>query len=341
MNNEYYDLLGVSKNATETEIKKAYRKLAIKYHPDKSPEDKKNEYTEKFKEITEAYEVLSDPKKKQIYDQFGKEAINDNGPQVDPFEMFNDIFGSMGGIPGMSGMPFPGMPGVNIRMGGMPGMPFPFPGNMQRQSTDVTVRVYISLNDVYNGVMKTVEFERHINGNNESKKVKISIPKGCPDNFKLVKRGLGNVYEDLPAGSLVIVVTYDDDPLFKVSNNHLIILKEIQFGTSLIGTKFLVKLPNGKEINFDVDGPIFNEDIRVIHGMGLPDQNGKNGDLVVKFEVERKAVFTKDQIKLIRKEFPLDKFTVGECETMKGVIPSENHDEDDDPNEGKVECNQS
>ena len=66
MNNEYYDLLGVSKNATETEIKKAYRKLAIKYHPDKSPEDKKNEYTEKFKEITEAYEVLSDPKKNKF-----------------------------------------------------------------------------------------------------------------------------------------------------------------------------------------------------------------------------------------------------------------------------------
>ena len=67
MSDSYYDLLGVSKSAEETEIKKAYRKLAIKYHPDKSPEDKKEEYTEKFKEISEAYEVLSDSDKRKKY----------------------------------------------------------------------------------------------------------------------------------------------------------------------------------------------------------------------------------------------------------------------------------
>ena len=66
MNTEYYDLLGVNKTATESEIKKAYRKLAIKYHPDKSPEDKKDEYTERFKQITEAYEVLSDNEKRKV-----------------------------------------------------------------------------------------------------------------------------------------------------------------------------------------------------------------------------------------------------------------------------------
>ena len=66
MSTEYYDLLGVSKNADEGEIKKAYRKLAIKYHPDKSPEDKKEEYTKKFQQISEAYEILSDTEKEKI-----------------------------------------------------------------------------------------------------------------------------------------------------------------------------------------------------------------------------------------------------------------------------------
>ena len=294
MNTEYYNLLGVNKTASENEIKKAYRKLAIKYHPDKSPEDKKDEYTEKFKEITEAYEVLSDSEKRKVYDKFGKEAINENGPQVDPFDLFNDIFGEnfggMGGIPGMGGMPgmagmhFAGMPGVNVRMGGMPGG-FAFHTNMRRQSSDVTVRVYVNLEDIYKGVSKTVEFTRNLDGKEDKKTVKISIPIGCPDNFKLVKRELGNVHDDLEPGNLVIVVTYEEHPEFKVSNNHLIMMKTIQYGTSVLGTKFLVKLPNSKEINFDVDGPIFNDDIKVIHGMGVRDQRGEMGDLVVRFEV--------------------------------------------------------
>ena len=337
MNTEYYDLLGISSNADESQIKKAYRKLAIKYHPDKSPEDKKEEYTEKFKEITEAYEVLSDAKKKKMYDQFGKDAINDNGPQIDPFDLFNNIFGE--GFPGMAGMPgmhFAGMPGVNVRMGG-----FPFPGaQMHRQSSDVTARIIISLEDVYNGTTKSVEIERYVKGETIKNKIKINIPKGCPDNFKMVKKGLGNEHDDLEPGNLILVVTYDDHPDFQVTNNHLILLKKVKFGTSMVGTKFLVTLPNKKEINFDVDGPIFNDDIRVIHGMGLPDQREICGDLVVKFEVERKVSFTKEQIKVIRNVFPLDKFLVGECETIKAELPRDDINEED-PNEGRVECNQS
>merc|ERR1711991_316645 len=96
MNTEYYELLGISRDANESEIKKAYRKLAIKYQPDKSPEDKKEEYTEKFKEISEAYEVLSDSDKRKKYDMFGKDAANmgDGGmPGGDPFDIFKQFFG--------------------------------------------------------------------------------------------------------------------------------------------------------------------------------------------------------------------------------------------------------
>ena len=79
MSEEYYDILGISKNATVNDIKKSYRKLAIKFHPDKNPGN--SEAEEKFKQISEAYEVLSDPKKREIYDKFGKEAAQGNaGP---------------------------------------------------------------------------------------------------------------------------------------------------------------------------------------------------------------------------------------------------------------------
>ena len=110
MSSEYYEILGLEKSCSESEIKKAYRKLAMKYHPDKSPEDKKDEYTEKFKEITEAYEVLSNKQKKSMYDKFGKDAVNGaagNMSGANPFDIFNEMFGSggMGGIPGMPPIP--------------------------------------------------------------------------------------------------------------------------------------------------------------------------------------------------------------------------------------------
>ncbi len=90
---DYYEILGVSRNATDEEIKKAYRKLAMQYHPDKNPGDKKAE--EKFKEINEAYEVLSDPQKRKMYDQFGHQAFGQGGFGQSPGFDFdiNDIFG--------------------------------------------------------------------------------------------------------------------------------------------------------------------------------------------------------------------------------------------------------
>ena len=108
---DYYEVLGVSKNATEDEIKKAYRKIAIKYHPDRNPDDKSAE--EKFKEAAEAYDVLHDPQKRQQYDQFGFDGPNMGGfggfgggagfSMDDIFSMFGDVFGGHGGFGGFGG----------------------------------------------------------------------------------------------------------------------------------------------------------------------------------------------------------------------------------------------
>lgn len=101
---DYYKLLGISKNATDAEIKKAYRKMAIKYHPDKNQGDKAAE--EKFKEISQAYEVLSDKNKRAQYDQFGHEAFTSSGRSThgfggggfhDPMDVFSQFFGNGGG----------------------------------------------------------------------------------------------------------------------------------------------------------------------------------------------------------------------------------------------------
>ena len=147
MKQDYYEILGVTKNASATEIKKAYRKKAIQYHPDKNPDDPKAE--EMFKKAAEAYEVLSDPNKKARYDQFGHAAFEGGGGfggggmnMEDIFSQFGDIFGSAfgGGFSGFGG----------------------FGGGGQRRvkGSNLRIRVKLTLEEVANGVEKKVKVKR-------------------------------------------------------------------------------------------------------------------------------------------------------------------------------------
>jgi len=336
MSTEYYDILGIQKNATANDIKKAYRKLAMKYHPDKNPDNPEAE--EKFKELSEAYEILSDTDKRQVYDKFGKDAVQGNGgPQVNPFDIFNNIFGGMQGMQGMQGMP--GMQGMH----GMQGMPFGMHQNMRRQSSDIITRVMVTLEEVFTGTTKEINIIKKNKGKNENVNFKIKIPPGCNDNTKMVQRGKGNIEEDLEPGNLVIVITYKEHEEFKVSDSHLVIIKKIKFGTSLLGTRFSVKLLDGRYINIDVSGPIFDGDMRAIQKYGLPGMNNhRNGDLVVKFEVEKELSFNKEQIKLITEFFPMDKFPVKDCDNVEAIDPelfdqqSNNPNQDNNPE--NVQC---
>ncbi len=150
---DYYEVLGVDKNASANDIKKAYRKLAIQYHPDKNPGDKEAE--EKFKEAAEAYGVLSDPDKKARYDQFGFEGLggaggaggfNGAGMDInDIFSMFGDIFGGRGGFGGFGGFG-----------GGGSSRPAKFRGSDQR------VKVKLTLQEIASGVTKKFKLKKYV-----------------------------------------------------------------------------------------------------------------------------------------------------------------------------------
>lgn len=147
---DYYEVLGVGKNASADEIKRAYRRMAIKYHPDKNPDNKK-EAEAKFKECAEAYEVLSDPEKRQRYDQFGHEGLRGVGVRdyshmrwQDIGSIFEDIFG-LGGIEDLFGM------GAGRRRGGRRG---------PARGYDLETTVELTLNEVAKGTEKTIEFTR-------------------------------------------------------------------------------------------------------------------------------------------------------------------------------------
>jgi len=145
---DYYEILGVAKNATDAELKKAYRQMALKYHPDKNPDDKKAE--EKFKEAAEAYEVLSDPQKRQKYDQFGHVGVGNasgfggGGMNMDDiFSHFGDIFGDMFGG------------GFSSRGGGQR-------GRRVNKGSNLRVKVKLSLEEIAKGVEKKIKVNKYV-----------------------------------------------------------------------------------------------------------------------------------------------------------------------------------
>ncbi|HOS46688.1 MAG TPA: DnaJ domain-containing protein, partial [Paludibacter sp.] len=154
---DYYEVLGVSKNATADEIKKAYRQKAIEFHPDKNPDDKAAE--EKFKEAAEAYEVLSDNQKRQRYDQFGHAGMNGGAggfggggmSMEDIFSQFGDIFGGhFGSFGGFSSFGDFGFGGGSRR------------GARVRKGSDLRVRVKLTLAEIAKGVEKKIKVKKYV-----------------------------------------------------------------------------------------------------------------------------------------------------------------------------------
>ena len=156
---DYYEVLGVSRDASEDEIKKAYRKIAIKYHPDRNPGNKEAE--EKFKEAAEAYDVLHDPQKRQRYDQFGFNAPggesgfgNSGGFSMDDiFSMFGDIFGGRGGFGGFGSFGGGGFSGTSGRR------------PAQQRGSDLRLKVKLTLQEISTGVTKKFKVKKDVTCN--------------------------------------------------------------------------------------------------------------------------------------------------------------------------------
>ena len=179
--NEYYDELGLDKSADAAQIKKAYRKMAMKWHPDRNKDDSKAAEV-KFKKVSEAYSVLSDPKKKETYDRFGKQALGGaaSGGGPNPFDIFGSMFGDEGGgspFGGMGGSPFGGM------FGGC--------GRQRERPIEPVVSVIdCTLDDVYKGISRKCEFERTIrckicSGIGSNDKSNIDVCSKCNGNGKV------------------------------------------------------------------------------------------------------------------------------------------------------------
>ncbi len=294
--NDYYKLLGVEKTASKAEIKKAYRKLAMKYHPDHTKGDKAAE--EKFKKISEAYAVLSDDEKRKQYDTYGSADFQQRFSQEDIFRNFDfgDIFREFGfGGRGFS----TGDGGFRFNFGGGGGSPFGGRRGHQAapKGSDLVYEMPLTLHEVVMGVNKSVSFEHQ----GRSENISVKIPKGMITGKKLRLAGKGepSPYGG-PAGDLYIKAKVLEDPVFKSENHDIYVNREIKLTEAVLGTQILVPTIEGKQMTLKIPPGTRHKTKMRLSGLGLPQmKGGTRGDLYAMILVDMPRELTNEQKKLL------------------------------------------
>jgi len=297
MADDYYQILGVQKTASDGEIKKSYRKLAMKYHPDHTKGDKGAE--EKFKKISEAYAVLSDKEKRKEYDTFGAEGFGQRFSQEDIFRGFDfgDIFKEFG----FGRSSFFGNRRGSTRHSYGSGSPFGFGGEQQQariKGSDLTYEIPLTLHEVVSGTSKLVTLQHQ----GRSEKIEVQIPKGMLTGKKLRLAGKGDPSPlGGPPGDLYIQAKVLDDPNYEVNGYDLYLNREVKISEALLGTALSVPTLEDKILNLKIPpGTKPGTKLRMT-GHGLPVmKEKKKGDLYVKIQIKIPKKLTREQKKLIQ-----------------------------------------
>ena len=311
---DFYKVLGVEKTATEQEIKKAYRKLALKYHPDRNPNDKEAEA--KFRQVSEAYEVLSNPEKRAKYDQFGHDAFRQGmgagasytQSNFDPFDVFREVFGGGGG--GMFSDFFGGSMGSR-----------PHDFNAPENGSDIRAELEISLADAAKGVSKTIRYNRlvecpdcHGTGSvvedpcpkcggsgtiTQRTELKVDIPAGVYTGARLRKTAMGNAgINGGEYGDLYIVIYVKPDQKFEREDDDLYCEIEVKFTLAALGGQVEIETITGKKTTLKVPAGTQAGTLLRLKGQGMPNlRTSAVGDLYVKMNVEVPKKLTEAQRK--------------------------------------------
>jgi curved DNA-binding protein len=293
---DYYQILGVDRNASDKDIKKAFRKLAREYHPDKNPDNKQAE--EKFKEINEAYEVLGNPENRTKYDQLGRnyQRYQQMGGQPDGFDFsqwfsqggrtgggyqqvnvdLSDLF-SDGGSGGFSDF-FNAIFGS--ARGGQRAGADPFFGRQQaaRTGQDMEHRVNITLEEAYNGTTRTLS--------SGSDTFTAKIPKGAKTGTKIRLRGKGAAGAAGP-GDLFLVVRVEPHDVFKRDGRNLNVTVGVDVTTAVLGGKVTVPTLEGP-VRLTIPAGTQGGKTFRLRGKGMPDlrDNENYGDLFATINIE-------------------------------------------------------
>jgi DnaJ-class molecular chaperone len=271
---DYYSTLGLKRGANEADIKKAYRSMAMKHHPDRGGDEKK------FKEISQAYEFLTDPEKRRMIDAGVDPSQQGGGFQGQgPFEFhfgsgnFDDIFNNFG---------------------------FGFNQRPQRRNKSLNINVEVSLEDVLTG--KIINAEIGI-PNGTKKIINIEIPKGIEHGQQIKYSGMGdNSIPDVRAGDLIVNVFVKQHPIFKREGDSLIVEKVISVWDALLGTDIEIATLDKKNINITIPSGTQPDTVLSCRGEGLVNiRNKQRGNLLLKIKVSVPKNLTTDQLNKITK----------------------------------------
>ncbi len=321
MAKDYYKILGVPRNATQEEIKKAYRRLALKYHPDRNKGNKEAE--EKFKEINEAYAVLSDPEKRRQYDQFGSTEFHRRYTQEDIFKDFDfeRIFRDLG--IGFDLGSFFGFKG-----GARRGRSFHFDlGDLFSQvfgtspeedwfgeervksrrreyqdfsaTGDVVLELPVSLEEVAQGAEKIIS----VAPTGKPERLRVKIPPGIEEGQKLRIRAQGAYRPDGRRGDLFLQIKIEEHPVFERQGQDVLCKKEISISEAVFGTTVEVPTLYGKKLKVKVPpGTKGGAKLR-LKGLGLPGKDGRKGDQLVEIQIRvpKPETLTKDEEKIFKR----------------------------------------
>ncbi len=292
---DYYKILGLNKNASEENIKKSYRKLAMKYHPDHTKGDKSAE--EQFKKISEAYAVLSDKEKRKQYDTFGATGFQQRFSQEDIFKgfefdnIFSELFGKTRNFSGRGN-------GMRFSFGG--GTPFDSYKKQQQarpKGTDLVYELPLTLEEVATGTSKTVSYQHH----GRSEKITVKIPKGMISGKKLrvADKGDPGPYGG-PPGDLYIQSKVLGDKVYDSKGYNLHMYKEIKLSEALLGSSISIPTLSKKELSLKIPPGTKHKTKMRLAGHGLPHMHGKGqGDLYVYINITMPVKLTKKQKRLI------------------------------------------
>lgn len=279
---DYYKILGISKNASKEEIKKAFRKLAHQYHPDKKDGDEK-----KFKEVNEAYNVLSNDQKRAQYDQFGQ-TFSSGGPGAGGFS--GQGFGGFD----FSGFDFSGF---NNSKNGQNGQNIEFDindilgsffggrgfGGFKRKGKDISIDIEIDFKESVLGTKKNVEINYK---SKSSEKIELDIPPGIDSGEMMRIRGRGELLEGGNPGDLYVRIHVKPNPIWKKEGLYLITNYEIKLTEAINGSKKTFESPTGKELVVKIPQGIKHGEILRIKNEGILLSNGSRGDVLIQITIK-------------------------------------------------------